>query len=118
MIRMCVVAGALLLAAGCGGGASSPSAKTVTATATPSAAVDANARAACNQLTRARVLRVGSESEKPADSYGMSTSEMQAKSAELKALDLALKSSVLKLQQIGADADASALQSWCQEHQL
>jgi hypothetical protein len=86
---------------------------------TPSAAVDANARAACDQLTRARILRAGGESEKPVDGYGASTSEMQATAAELKALDLALKSTVPQVRQIGMDAGpVSALQSWCEEHGL
>jgi hypothetical protein len=115
LMRWFMVA-ALVCAAGCSG--SGTPAVPPTVTVAPSAAVDANARAACDQLARARILRAGGESEKPVDGYGASTSEMQATGAELKALDLALKSTVPQVRQTGLDADAPALTSWCQDHHL
>lgn len=66
----------------------------------------------------AHIKRVDSETEKPADGYGASTSKMQATSAELKALDLALKSSVPELHQIGEEANATGPRSWRQAHHL
>jgi hypothetical protein len=118
VVRWFVVA-VLLFAAGCSSDGSGSPAVPPTVTVTPSAAVDANARAACDQLTQARALHEAGKTEKPVDGYGASTSEMRAMTAELKALDLALKSSVPEVRQIGMDAGpVPALQSWCEEHHL
>jgi hypothetical protein len=81
--------------------------------------VDANTRAACSELARAQALHEAGKSEQPTGGYGTSTSEMEAMSAELKAQDLALKSTVPEVRQIALGADSlPALRSWCQGHHL
>lgn len=117
-MRWLVVAVLALFASACSSDGSGRPAAPPTVTVTPAGVVDENAREACSQLAQSRAFRESGKSEEPADGYGASTSEMRAMSAELKALDLALKSSVPELRAIGRDADASALRSWCQSHHM
>lgn len=122
-MRWLVVAVLVLFASACGSDDSDapavpPTVTAATVSAAPSGGVDADARAACSQIEQARILHEVGKSETPAPGYGASTSEMRASAAELKALDLALKSSSPELQAIGGEANASALRSWCQGHHL
>ena len=117
-MRWFVVA-VLVCAAGCSRSGSPAMPPTVTAAVSPSAAADAQAGAACQELALARSLREKGEGEQPVDGYGASTSEMEAMTAELKAQDLALKSSVPEVRRIAMGADSvPALRSWCESHHL
>lgn len=108
-----------LSASACSSSGSGGPAVPPTVAATPAATVDENARTACAQLAQARILHEAGKGEKPAGGYGASTSEMRALSAELRAQDLALKSTVPEVRQIAmGTGSVAALGSWCQSHHL
>jgi hypothetical protein len=121
MVRWLAVVVLALFASACSsndsGGSATPPAATVIVT--PAGVVDADARAACSELRQARVLHELGKGERPAGGYGVSTSEMQALAAELKAQDLALKSALPEVRRIASDANAVVvLRSWCEGHHL
>lgn len=111
MLRVCVVAGALLLAAGCGGGASASPTKTVTVTPTPKVTIDEQATEMCHKLAEARTLEANAK-------YAQ-VNDVRALTMRIQAQTLALKSAVPEVHQIAMDPAASAgpsvprLESWC-----
>lgn len=122
MVKVIAAGALLMLTAGCAGpGAeatpsSTPKPAPKTA-ASQAEAVDANARLACAQLAKARVLRAKGKHEKATDGFGESASSMDAMAADFKAQSLALKSTVPAVRQIAmGDNAVPKLKAWCTSH--
>ncbi|MGI5232874.1 hypothetical protein [Actinoallomurus sp. CA-142502] len=110
MLRVCVAAGALLLAAGCGGhGVAASPVKTVTAT--PKVTIDEQATEMCHKLAEARTLEANAK-------YAQ-VNDVRALTMRIQAQTLALKTAVPDVHQIATDPAATAgpsvprLESWC-----
>lgn len=117
MVKVIAAGALLMLAAGCGSSGTAAPARTATASPTPRVEVDANGRAACGQLAKARVLRAKGRHEKATDGFGESASSMDALAADFKAQRLALQSTVPELRQIATGDDTVAkLEAWCTAH--
>jgi uncharacterized lipoprotein YajG len=110
MVKGLAVAGALLLAAGCGSGGSATPAKTVTVT--PRVTIDEQATEMCHKLAEARTLEANAKYDQ--------VNDVRALTMRIDAQTLSLKTRVAEVHQIAtgpdyADIDAVVprLEGWC-----